>query len=330
MTLTKEWVEKELVWFERNASLCGEEDAPGMRERWFMRAELCRHWLATQGQGWQPISTAPKDRGIIVSDGNLRTVVKYQRVVGWRHAGEDHVKQISSVQGAPNMGPLVAWMELPPLPALTIPGGIPMTAPSPSVTAQLADAARELFISPEAIESVAAHLESVAWRPDSNGDTECYDEGQARAADMLRALSLRVSELEGQLRDMSVREPSATISMLRTALSQSNAERDALRAHCEDDAKEITRLRCAVLDYERNPPSTTTDARAAWDLRYSIYFMIGWLENAPAEVVRNWKRVQEAALPSSTAAQRIAYTGTPSPPPTQSAQGALAQPIAEE
>jgi hypothetical protein len=48
-------------------------------------------------------------------------------------------------------------------------------------------------------------------------------------------------------------------------------------------------------EYIANLVATKRDRSAEWDLRYSIDFMIGWLEDAPIEVVNNWKRVQAAA-----------------------------------
>jgi hypothetical protein len=40
---------------------------------------------------------------------------------------------------------------------------------------------------------LAEHLESVAWRPDSQGDPQCFDQGAAMAAEIVRhVISVRL------------------------------------------------------------------------------------------------------------------------------------------
>lgn len=46
------------------------------------------------------------------------------------------------------------------------------------------------------VRELAKHMESVGWRPDSNGDPDCYDEGAARSAEMLFAFAAAIKQRE--------------------------------------------------------------------------------------------------------------------------------------
>jgi septal ring factor EnvC (AmiA/AmiB activator) len=122
----------------------------------------------------------------------------------------------------------------------------------------------------EAVEELVAHLESVAWRPDANGDPDCYDEGQARAADMLRTLLAEVERLTDELgyETTATQELAKQIKTLNTTVADQAAalaerDKDAERYRCwrKQHVDAINSLNTTI-----DPPSHTVTEQQ-WDER---------------------------------------------------------------
>jgi hypothetical protein len=96
-----------------------------------------------------------------------------------------------------------------------------------------------------------------------------------------------------------------TVEALRAALLECARMAEALKLPCGDDPESAQAIRngqYASISHVAHIALGTikgaaiqTSAQIAWDLRYSIDYMITYLEDAPTEVVRNWKRVEASA-----------------------------------